>query len=277
MTVGSNSLPPSYKGVFYASINGQLFPLTAFAGCFDKIIGVEYEDCYFSTGALQSSEVLALLDGMVQGNNLFSNITVHQLSETGTPIARLEIGYAFIREFNIMDFDAAGSANTTISFVAVPRLIQSQSPAPILNLPSRPEQILQGNFRVNITNINGTRIAAVRGLRMSSPKIPALVVGETVRHTFFPGSPVFDDIRLDASASGGATIADLETWVNQVEINGVAAKRDGEIEILNSVLTLVGRVHLFDLVPRNFPIFGTGAANLRQITLQVGGFTITGP
>lgn len=266
--------PPPYQGIFYASINSQLFPLTAFAGCFDKIIGIEYEDCYFTTGSLQSSKVLAWLGALLQGNNPRSNMTVHQLGD-GTPIARLEIQDAFIREFRIQDFDAVGSANTTISFIVVPRLIQSLPPAPKLTIPSHPAKVLQGNFRVNITNVDGTKVAAIRGLRVSSSKVPA--VGSSVRHEFSPGQPRFDDIRLEASANGGATIADLETWVSDATSSGMTAKRDGEIEILNSALTMVvGRVHLFDLVPRNFPIFAD-ATNLRPITLQVGKFTLTEP
>ena len=279
--VAPTTPPPPYGGIFYASINSQLFPLTAFAGCFDKIIGVEYEDCYFTMRVLPSSEVLAWLDDLLQGNNPFRDMTVHKLSALGTPIARLEIGDAFIRELSILDFDAAGSAITTISFVVVPRLIQSQPPAPVGLIPVQPARagVLQRNFQVDITNVDGSRVAAVRGLRVSLPKIP--VASSGVRHEFSPGQLLFDDIKLEAGTSGGTTSADLEAWVNDVASSGVAAKRDGEIEILNAALTtVVGRVHLFDLVPRNFPLFGTEGDELvsrRLITLQVGRFRLTGP
>jgi hypothetical protein len=52
--------PPPYNpgqgGRFYVRIVGdtidETVQLVAFAGCFDKVIAVEYEDCYFSTGQL---------------------------------------------------------------------------------------------------------------------------------------------------------------------------------------------------------------------------------
>lgn len=274
--------PPPYEGAFYASINGQIFQLAGFAGCFDKVIGVEYEDCYFGVDGLPSSEVLAWLDDLSQGNNPLRDITVYKLSgrwgDSRTPpetLARLEIGGAFIREFSILDFDAASSALSTVSFVVVPRQIQAQTPEPI-SFFDTPRPTLQSNFRVNITNVDGSRVAAVRGLRVSSPKVP--VAGAGVRHEFSPGQPIFDDITLEASSNGGTTIADLEAWTNEVASGVAAAKRDGEIELLNSSLTtVVGRVHLFDLIPRSLPLFGTGASSRRSITLQVGRFALTTP
>jgi hypothetical protein len=48
--------PFPYQGTFFLDVEGAgSIPLASFAGCYDRILGMEYEDCYFTIGRLANS------------------------------------------------------------------------------------------------------------------------------------------------------------------------------------------------------------------------------
>ena len=261
--------PLPYVGTFFLSINNERFALRAFAGCFDKIIGVEYEDCYFTTRDLPAN-LLEWFDDTLRGTALPPTLSVVHVDATGNPVAALDIQGGFLRELSISDFDGADGGIGSVSFVVVPGDIRSGSTGSTSSGPQA-KSFLRSNFRVDITGVDGSRIAAIEGPRVSWPKV-AVAVGSDPRRAFLQGPPVFDDIKLSAG-EGGSTIADLEAWVADVA-RGTAVPRSGTIEILSSNLaTVIGQVSLFDLVPSAFLAFPT-ATNRRTITLHVGGFRL---
>ena len=255
--------------IFYLSIGANLpIALSEVAGCFDKIIGVEYEDCYFSTRVL-APEVFAWLDDMATGNKLRS-LTLSRVNFNYQLTAQLAIADAFIRDFTVSDPDAVGKVPGTLRLVVVPRLIQVIAPGGSLGSTRTTPRFSSANFLVNIVGINGNFISAVRGLHASWPKVLQPAIGS--RRVFMPGNPAFDDILVEV-ATGGTTAADLDSWVNQVAI-GTGTPRDGEIELLSLNLSSLGSVQLFDLLPISFPPFPALSTARRTITLNLGRFTM---
>jgi len=254
---------------FYLSIGANPpIPLSEVAGCFDKIIGVEYEDCYFSTRVL-APDVFAWLDDMATGNNLLRSLTLSRVNINSQVTAQLAIADAFIRDFTVSDPDAGTNFPGTLRLVVVPRLIQV-SPLGSLGSTRTTPTFRSYAFRVNIVGINGNSISAVRRLHASWPKVLQPAIGS--RRVFMPGPPAFDDILVEMSASG-TTAADLDSWVNQVAI-GTGTPRDGVIELLSlNLSTVVGSVQLFDLLPISFPPFPLSTTR-RTITLNLGRFTM---
>ena len=227
------------SGTFYLSISGNSpIPLTEVAGCFDSIIGVEYEDCYFTTRIL-SQDVFDWLDDMIDGNNLLRNVTLYRVNLTSQITAQLEIGNAFIRDFTVGDPDAGSRESAKLHLVVVPRQIQVSAAGGTLATVTTTPTSLSSNFRVDIPGISGNRIAAVRGLHASWPKVLQPGVGS--RRVFLPGQSTFDDIRIEVSLLAANTAADLDQWVSQVAL-GTATPRNGVIEFFNlSLSTSWGR------------------------------------
>ncbi len=102
--------------------------LSSFAGCFDKQLGVEYEDCYFSIRSL-SQPVLDWLNDASQGINSRRDLTLVQVNFSGTIMSRIQIGNAFMRDFSVGDLDASISSTPigSLSFVVVPRSTPASS------------------------------------------------------------------------------------------------------------------------------------------------------
>ena len=119
--------PPSpYDGDFFLQMpNGDSMRLTSFAGCYDKILGVEYEDCYFKIARLDPN-VLTWLNETVDGSNVWRDLAVVQTNSTGHPVASYSLGLSFLRDFTVSDFDGGDPSAGSISFVVVPATIQSQ-------------------------------------------------------------------------------------------------------------------------------------------------------
>lgn len=273
--------PPPYNpgdgGQFLLEVSGgtsnETIRLSAFAGCFDKVIGVEYEDCYFTTRPL-STAVAEWLTDMLTANNLHRNLTVTQVDITGAAVATLDIRDAFLREVRISDLDASDNSFGDVSFVVVPRQLESQAPGSVGN-GTNLEFWRRSQFQVDIDGVDGGDAVAVRALRVSWPKVPA-PIGGGARLEFQPGQPLFDDIVLEAAAlRNGAvtnTVTDLEAWVAEAP---TPLARAGVVNLLDDTRQVVlGHVDLFGLVPRSFPTFPTGA-NRRSIILHADRFTFT--
>ena len=86
--------PPAYAGRFLLGINDERFELSAFAGCFDKIIGVEYEDCYFTTRDLPAN-LLAWFDETLRGGASPPTLSVVQVDFRGDLVAGWTSGTGF--------------------------------------------------------------------------------------------------------------------------------------------------------------------------------------
>ena len=84
-------------------------PLTSFAGYLDKVLGVDYQDCYFEMPGL-SAPVSAWLRDTVRGNNLQQILVVSQLDDQNNVVTNIDISDGFLRDFRASDFDAATNA-----------------------------------------------------------------------------------------------------------------------------------------------------------------------
>lgn len=261
--------PPAYVGTFFLTINsGDRFALSSFAGCFDAIIGVEYEDCHFSTRDLPE-DLFTWFEQTLAGVATPPTLSVVHLSTTGDPLAELQIEGGFLRHMSISDFDATDSALGTVNFVVVPSEIRSGTPG---GAPIGPQArtFRRSNFRVEIAGVDGSRIAAIEGPRVSWSKVP-VEIGPG-RRAFQQGPPSFADIQLSI-ATGGSTTTDLEAWVDEV-VHGQVVPRNGSIDILSANLsTVIGQVSLTGLGPSVFPTFPTTTGR-RSLTLHLGGFTL---
>jgi len=176
----------------------------------------------------------------------------------------------FLRHMSISDFDATDSALGTVNFVVVPSEIRSGTPG---GAPIGPQArtFRRSSFRVEIAGVDGSRVAAIEGPRVSWSKVP-VEVGPGRRHAFQQGPPSFADIQLSI-ATGGSTTTDLEAWVDEVA-HGQVVPRNGSIDILSANLsTVIGQVSLTGLGPSVFPTFPT-ATGRRSLTLHVGGVTL---
>ena len=260
------SPPPPYGGEvsFELQIGSEGVPLFSFAGCFDKVLGVEYEDCYFEVEGL-SPAVTQWFNDTVSGTKPFRDLAVMQFDLAGAEVVRVAIGQAFLSDFSISDADANSNALGLVRLVAVPATLST-----VPNAPS-PAGTLKGfrvaDFRLLVTGVDGSRVAAVRGMHMSARKIAATPIGS--RHQFSPGAPQFDDIRLGV-ATGGTTIPDLGAWVNNVT-SGRPDLRDGDLQFVSPTAQLVATVHFHNLTPVGFSPFPT-SLNERLIELAVGSF-----
>ena len=120
--------------------------LTSFAGCADKILGVEYEDCWFETRAL-SPRLTQWLNDTVDGTNVYRDVVVIQWdSQTREEVARLEIRQAFLRDFVVSDFDAADTSFGVLRFALVPASLRNIATGDGPGF-SRPTTFNSNNFR----------------------------------------------------------------------------------------------------------------------------------
>src|SRR5262245_24532051 len=225
--------PPPYFGTFLLRIDGSPpYPLASFAGCFDKIIGIEYEDCFISTAVL-STQLRQWLSDTVAGAGLFHDLTVIQVDRFGNEISVAAIGHAFLRDFSVADLDARDPGPGALSFVAVPATIQvsNGSGARVLGIVNAPA-IGRDNFRSVFDGIDGSHIVSVRGIHMSAAKVVAPQTG--TRHQFQPGALQFDAIRVEVAAGGDtSTINGFESWVADVAQGSGNPVRNGRIEFLS--------------------------------------------
>lgn len=270
--------PPAYSTNFLLSIDREPAVPVTVAGCFDKIIGVEYEDCYFTINAIPPG-LAAWFNGQASGDpNVRRTLTLYELDNRLTVIGALEIRDVFLRELSISDFDATDTGFGQVSFVVVPEQLVAISPAPS---PGAGQGLAfrRSNFQMVITHVDpaGTvitgvdpaGIASVSGLRVSWPKV-LLETQTPPRHAYGYGRPVFNDIQIKALMNGG-TISDLDTWGNQV-LQGTAAPREGDLQLLDGNLVTVGHILFHDLLPATFSLI---PAQQRLINLHVESFGLS--
>jgi hypothetical protein len=273
---GTSAPPPPpepYVGTFFLGMPGAAHHvvLTSFAGCFDKVAGLEYEDCYLTVSGL-SPELESWLSDSRQGGapgSRLRDLTVSQVDLEGEVTGTLEISDAFIREFGISDLDAASREPVAYRFTIVPAMISKRSGGTIDVAP--PGKPPLGQFRLEISGITTGRVSAVSGLRMSVEKLPVEPqVGP--RRQFQPGATTFQDVRLEVPAMD---VHGFEGWSSRPD------PRDGRLELLSATLAdVLVRFPLFGLTPRPVPPFSTAgspASPRTVVTLGVARFEVVVP
>ena len=238
--------------------------MLTFGGCFDKVPGIEYEDCYF-TLRQTSPELLAWLDDARDGGNNRRNLQVYQFDELFNAVARMDIQNAFLREFRISDALAGGSGKESLTFsiVVVPGLVDvdySNSSNPPGGGKSPP--ILSNNFRFDIDSVDEEGIGSVTGMRMWWPKLDR-TLGHAIRREFMPGAMAVDNITITVSTGGGhQTAQHLDQWMQQTA-QGNASPRNAALTFFNlaSPPQVVLEINMTGLVPLQFLPFGTGPAD----------------
>ncbi len=273
--------PAPYNGTFLLSINGgPLVVLSSFAGCFDKELGVEYEDCHFETPRFPA-ELLEWFDDSVDGSNLLRNLTVYQVDFDYRARATVTLS-GFMRELSVSPFESDSKSAVTLSFVVVPSSIVTTYHAPlIVSTPAPAQSLLRANFQLRVEGNALHSTLSVSSIRTTWAKVPE-VVGAG-RRMFLPGAPASDDIMVTASSGGGGdTLQYLDEWIADTAAGG-EPPRTATLEILNSALsTTVRTITMHDLTPKQFLPFGFGTSDgghsssllRRTMTLHVGGVAI---
>ena len=254
--------PPSYTGTFRLSIDGgTAIPLATtggFGGCFEKRIGNEYEDCYFKMDGLHPS-ILTWYADTISGRDLTHDLTVIQVDGSNNILASVDVRSAFLSEFKVGDVDSGVAANGSISFVAVPELVERDGPGGPAGGISSPTVFRTNNFSLEINAVTNSSVSAVRGIAMTVDKVPALIRGRTV---YSPGRIVLEPYEVDF----GSTDTIFDAWAHEVSL-GLSDRRDVTLVLRNSTgATIVGRVNLRSSSPVEGPTAFT-ANNRRTITL----------
>jgi hypothetical protein len=271
--------PHPYVGTFVLEIGAERILLTAFGGCFDKIPGTEYEDCYFRTAAV-SPALMEWVNDTVTGSNPLRETTLVKLDGgTQNEQSRIRIQNGFLRDFSVSDFDASktvdGTKNSPTSplgsfgFVVVPANLQAEQPG------GGPTWPVNTTFQIGFVDFDvkdfsgvsgGSHAATVRGVHLSVDKVISSPLGS--RRQFVPGALHFGDLRVQVA--GAATTSQFETWVEQVA-SGTAGGSIGTLALQTQLAQTIATIRFFDLVPSAFEPYPT-FSDWRAIGLSVGSF-----
>ena len=273
--------PQPYAGTFYFRVDG--FPpivVNSFAGCFEKVLGVEYEDCYFTTPRLPAS-LLAWLQDSIQGNSAtHRNVTIYQVNvQTFDIIAEMRIADAFVREFSFAALNASSNDQLLMSFVIVPSQIELLKGGGNAPSPQNVTPMNESAFQFSMTGVEGNRVAAVSSLRLTWPKVEVQLQHEVdTRKQFMPGqSATADNIEVLFTQSATNTITNMNAWLQDVA-RGIVVPRNGTIELLSAnFATVLREIQLTGVVPVFFPPFptgGTSSVGLRSIVFSMQPFYV---
>src|SRR5258707_15138159 len=104
-------------------------PLTSFAGCGEKLLGVEYEDCYFQVTGLAASLLQWMNDTLNGSGTALRNVIVSKVDSLGgVELARLQISNGFLRDISLSDADASNASPGKLSFVLLPGTVTIVAP-----------------------------------------------------------------------------------------------------------------------------------------------------
>jgi hypothetical protein len=269
--------PPAYAGSFVLELGGRTWiRLTSFAGCYDKVLGVEYEDCYFQTHELPS-ELKQWIQGSIANDTNTDgpqDLVVVQVDAQDRAISGTTIRNGFLTDFSVSDLDAALTGNVVFSFTVVPETLQTEASDEVPKMPRA--TLFPGNaFALSVGGTDQS-FAAVRGLHVSWAKDP--VASDFGRHRFQRDPvPQFSDVVLEASTTASVaadTVQAIQRWVSNVE-NGIHDRRDADLQLLDQTgsATLLD-IPLSDLTPLSFqPIAMSGPSRL-SLDLSVGSFSL---
>lgn len=259
--------PGPYTGTFALAIGGSdPFPLVAFGGCSDLVLGLRYEDCFFATWA-PARELFAWLDDTVSRRER-RDLMVYRFDEQGQVVSETRVDQAFLREFDVSPLDASGGEFVMFTFIAVPELVTTKAggAANLQNLT----RLRENAFRLNVSGVDGSRVQAIDGLRLFVEKLPA-TTGHG-RQRFVPGNISTTAVTIEVQDVGD-TADDLDDWIAEV-IAGTATPRSGDLEFLNPGLTtVVATLKLMDMEPVTFPAFPTDVRR-RTFTARITPFTL---
>lgn len=271
--------PPAYTGNFLVSIDGSnLIGMTAFAGCFDKELGVEYEDCYFTVNRLTPA-LLSWLEDSQDGSNPSRTLTVYQFSSNFSDIAATATVSGFMREFELAPVDASSSEFLQASFVVVPSAITTDyNPADTSPSGDNTTFLLASNFRLRVEGVSLDTTVSVTGLRTMWQKV---LVSSTGRRQFAPGAQTSADIVLTAntSSSQSGSLNQTGQYLNAwfaAAATGAEPSRTATVELLSANFqNTVRTITLTGLQPKQFLPFSTsGIGSRRSMIVQTGGLQI---
>jgi hypothetical protein len=245
-------LPPKYVGNFVLEIGGSRVALSEFRGCFEKVLGVEFEDCHLTTLVL-APELGQWLHDQLQDPSTRRSLVVYQRDFSTLILSRLEIADAFIRDFTVSPLDAGDSAFGTVTLVVVPRDLHVSDPGThVTGLDTSP-RFRSGSFSLAVDGTPLSQAISVNGLHAAFPKLPDIPIASHLR--FQPGTPIFDNLEVAASATG-STNGYLQAWVSSVA-TGTSGPRNGEIALRDQFGDVVAHIDLVGLLPLYFPTFPT--------------------
>ena len=261
--------PVAYSGEFYVTFdNVETVPLISFAGCYDALIGVEYEDCYFETASVPA-RLIQWFNEAVLNSNARRDILVTRVSSSGkeTENTQLRIGQGFLRELSFGDFNTQIAAPGRLRFIVVPSTLTT----PSVPMPrSSDSRFYQHTFEVQVANVIAlhTAATAVSGIRMSVEK---LLTSTSGRHVFAPGQVLFDPIRLESTPAASEA---FEDWAADVA-KGAAAPRNGALDLLDGLKGLPGPASIVftGLMPTALELCPTPSGG-RRLTLSVVQFRL---
>jgi hypothetical protein len=242
--------------------------MSAFAGCFDKVLGVEFEDCYIETAnAEQNKPVFDWLADTLAGRDLTHDLAVTEYNSSGNATRTVEIRDGFIKELSISDLDASNGATGRYSLVVVPEdlRVTAGGPAPS-SFPSL-KLWQRNNFALSVAGTTETGVAKIQDIAVEVPKVDGGVFGG--RKRFQPGTPAVRDLTValaGTSAGALATQARFEDWVADV-LKGLDARRDGSITVRESGGATIFTVDLAGLRPITALDPFADAAGQRSISL----------
>lgn len=264
------SLPPlAYSGEFYVTFDDiEKVPLTSFAGCYDALIGIEYEDCYFETASVPARLALWLNEAVVNPNARRNLVVTHVPFGKATEETDLVIGQGFLREFSFGDLNAQVSGPGRLRFVVVPSTVQITNKSTPRESDSR---FYQHSFRLRVDGLDVMALqqtGTVRGVRMTVDKVLASTSG---RRVFVPGQMHFDPVRIEVGSTG---MRAFDEWAAAVA-SGAAGPRNGTLELLDAVKSIdtVATLEFTALVPLAVEPF-PATTTLRGVTLTFTQFRL---
>ncbi len=214
----------------------EAVPVNTFAGCYEKVLALEYEDCYFET-LLPQQQILGWLNATMQGTNVTRDVTVVQIDFNGVVLKRIRIPNAFMSEFRVTDLDATSNERLEFAFTLVPDALQVSTGGTPKSPPGGTQKVLlRRNFTASVAATRLTGLVGIAGLHVSVPKLPSTPTASG-RLQFAPGTPVVDDIRMDvgSGSSAGTTATYIDAWTNVIA-GGTNDRRSIRIALLDGTL-----------------------------------------
>jgi len=268
--------PASYEGTFFLDIGTARIRLTGFAGCYDKVIGVEYEDCYFETRVL-AGPLLEWASQAAQprpSRPPLPDLRILRVDANYEILEQVDVKDAFLRSLEVSTFDAGDTSPVTLTVAVVPGTLSVSRGSGRLDLDPPAKVNLRSAFSLAIEGTAQRGVIAVEGPRLSVEKLDNGVDPSSRRRLFASGDVSFAPIRIVVSTNPTFdTAADFDDWVADVSRDPATRPLQGELEILDAQGQTDARITLEDLRATAYPPFATGLGR-RTLTVQMGRFGI---
>jgi hypothetical protein len=250
--------PTPYTGVYLVGFGGPAFyALHSFAGCKERTLNGEYEDCVLTIQGRFPAELTAWINDTAASTSLTRDIVVVRVNQSFDVLSRLEILGGFLSQTRLPDLDGTSQELATFGFVVTPRQLRFAPPGVVQLAPSQVPLLLAANFRVEIDGVPGAGFVTVRNLALVVDKVPFTDVDGRLR--FNPGTPSFTQPVLGA---GGIpdTLAGLQQWATDTATGQPGAARAATIQLLRPNLTPLVSLQLSAVQPvtplEPFPVDG---------------------